>query len=166
MIGRSSIASVGVLIMVALLVSAIAGGCSPAAAPSLARDSHPATLEMTAWRLVAIQGRQPPAGSDATLHFEAGRVAGNGGCNSFGGSYLYDVATGALAIGDLGSTKRACVEPARNDLEAAYFQALRGVATASVDPDGRLILGGSGAELVFVVGPQPGGPATVPTPLG
>ena len=143
-----------------VLILAIAGcGSDPQPSPSPPPGGSLQALEGTAWKLVSIQGRQPPAGADVTAAFGPERIAGNGPCNGYFGTYAYDRSTGALRIGDLGSTKRACAEPARNDLEAAFFQSLSGDVAASVDPTGRLVLSGSGAALVLALAPQPGVPA-------
>ncbi len=149
-------------LVLAAFVAAGLAACASEAAPSVVRVSHPVTLSGTTWTLVSIQDRRPPVGPDVTVTFGPTDVSGDGGCNSYGGAYRYDPTNGALAIGDLVSTKRACVEPARNDLETAFFQALRGASAVSVDPDGRLVVTGSGAELVLAVGPQPGGPPVLP----
>ncbi|MEO5940238.1 MAG: META domain-containing protein [Candidatus Limnocylindrales bacterium] len=143
-----------------------AAACAPEPAPSPVPVSRPAGLVGTAWRLVSIQGRQPPIGRDVTMIFGSnGEVEGDGGCNSFAGISAYDPTTGALRLEALVSTKRACAEPARNDVEAAYFQALRTVTDASIDAEGRLVLAGPAAELVLAVGPQPIGPGVTPTPI-
>ena len=132
----------------AVLLAACGG--DPAGTPG--RVSHPVALAGTSWRLVSLGDRVPPPGNDLTIRFGAdGRLSGTGGCNSFGGAFGYEAATGLLEIGDLASTKRACAEPARNQAEAAYLVALRGVTEAAGDPDGRLVLTGDGAELVFEV---------------
>jgi heat shock protein HslJ len=140
-----------------VVVSVACGSGSSPSGSSPATNPRPASLAGTAWTLVTIQGRQPPVGSAVTIAFEPERISGESGCNSYGGGYTYDPATGAVRIGDLISTKRACVEPARNELEAVFFQAMRGVAAASVDPDGRLVLSGSGAELVLAPLQKSGG---------
>lgn len=124
---------------------------SPSGGPS---ESPPAGLIGSNWRLVSIQDLRPPLGPDVTLAFMGSDISGNGGCNAFNGSYAFDPASGSLRIGDLGSTKRACVEPGRGDLENAYFAALRGAVAASLDSDGRLVVAGTGARLVFE--PVPG----------
>jgi heat shock protein HslJ len=153
------------LLVAVTLAALVAGGCAVEPPASPIRISHPTSLAGTTWRLVAIEGRRPPAGPDLTLSFEAdGRVAGEGACNGFGGSFLYEAASGRLRIADLVSTKRACVEPARNDVEAAYFAALRAVADASGDSEGRLVLTGAGGELVLEVGPRPVGPPIEASP--
>lgn len=151
-----------------LALSAALGmaACAPEPPPSIARVSHPTTLAGTTWRLVSLQGRQPPIGREVTLIFGPnGEVEGDGGCNSFAGIPSYDPATGALRIEQLVSTKRACVEPARNDVEVAYFQALRMVTRASIDAESRLVLQGSAAELVFEVGPRSIDPVVTPPPI-
>lgn len=160
------IGSARVTVLAAIVGAGIvAGGCAPSPPASLTRVSHPTWLIGTAWRLVSIQGRQPPIGSDPTLVFgRSGDVSGDGPCNSFGGIFDYDSTGGAIRIGNLLSTKRACLEPARTEAERVYVQALRVVVDASVDQDGRLVLSGSGAELVLEVGPQSLGPAVVPPP--
>ena len=78
-----------------------------------------------------IQDLRPPLGPEVTLAFTGSDISGNGGCNAFNGSYTIDLASGSLHIGDLVSTKRACVEPGRADLENAYFAALRGAFEAA-----------------------------------
>ena len=139
-------------------VAALLAACAPEPPASPIRVSHPIELAGTAWTLVSIQDRPPTAGPAVTLEFADGRVSGNGSCNSFGGSFTYDPATGALRIGDLVSTKRACVDAARNDLEGAYLTALRGAADASIDAAGRLVITGATAPLVLDVFGQPVGP--------
>jgi heat shock protein HslJ len=147
-----------ILASIAFLLGVTIVACSREAATPQPGRGRPATLDGTAWKLVAVQGR-PVAGSGASLAFARGGVSGDGGCNRFGGSFSYESATGALTIDALASTKRACLEPARNDLEAAYLRALRGVSAATIDSEGRLVLSGSGAELVLVATRQPDGAA-------
>jgi heat shock protein HslJ len=152
-----------VVIIVATLLSLTA--CS--VEPSLTRVSHPASLAGTTWRLLSIQGRPVPVGPDVTLTFDdAGRVSGNGGCNGFGGQFTYEPATGAISVSRRVSTLRECLQAARTDLESAYLVALAGAAVATTDSDAHLVLGGSGAELVFEVGPRPAGVPIEASPAG
>jgi heat shock protein HslJ len=150
------------LVAVAIVVSA----CAAEPPASLTRVSHPTTLAGTTWRLLTIQGRAVPAIPELTLAFDGDRVSGSGGCNSFGGQLTYEPATGALAVSGLLSTMRACVEAARNDVEAAYLKALQGVSLATIDADGHLVLTGAGVELVFTVGPRPAGAPIDVSPSG
>jgi putative lipoprotein len=147
-----------------VVLAALAGACAPEAAPSPIRVSHPSDLAGTAWELMTIGDRPPTAGQAVTLVFGRGELSGNGSCNAFGGTYTYDPATGALRVDGLVSTKRACVEPARNELEAAYLATLRSAADASIDSAGRLVISGAGAPLVLAVGGVPVGPPITAPP--
>ena len=117
----------------------------------LTREAHPATLAGSAWRVVAVNGRPPIAGSEPTIVFAAAEVKGSAGCNSYGGRYAYEPSTGAIAFRALGMTMMACAEPARNDIEALFTRAINQAATASIDPEGRLVLSGPGGEIVLMV---------------
>lgn len=134
------------MLAIGLTACTLVPSVSPSGAPA---GSPPGGLTGTTWRLVSIQDLRPPLGPDVTLAFSDSEISGNGGCNTFNGSYEFDPASGSLRIGGLGSTKRACVEPGRGDLENAYFAALRGAAAASLDSGGRLVLAGAGPRLVF-----------------
>jgi heat shock protein HslJ len=141
-------------LLAAVATMFILTACAAEPPASLTRVSHPTNLAVTSWRLLSVQGRSVPAGPDVTLEFNGDQVSGNGGCNTFGGQFTYEPATGALALSSLFSTMRACVEPARNDVETAYLKALQSAAVANMDSAGHLVLTGSGAELVFEVGPR------------
>lgn len=77
----------------------------------------------TEWRLEQLGGREVPASSQASLSFpEAGRVAGNGSCNRFFGTYTQ---TGQkISFSQMGSTRMACPGPA-SEQEARYLAALQ-----------------------------------------
>ena len=151
MISRSAplVVAVVVLLLVALV------GCSSQPAPS---GSDPAGrlagLIGTAWRVVSVGGRAPIPGAVPTATFSADRVTGSGGCNMYGGRYLYDPTSGRIELRDLGATAMACLEAPRNDFEAAYLQALGRVDLATVDLTGRLTLSGPGGVVVLEVDPQ------------
>jgi heat shock protein HslJ len=141
-------------------------GCAAEPPASLTRVSHPTSLAGTTWRLLSIQGGPVPATPELTLAFDGDRVSGNGGCNSFGGQFTYEPATGALALSSLLSTMRACLEAARNDVESTYLKALQGATVANMDSAGHLVLTGSGPELVFEVGPRQVGVPVEASPPG
>ncbi len=109
-------------VLVGFLVAAVIAACEGGPSGSPIRMSHPTTLAGSVWQLVAIGGRSVAGISEPSLVFADEELSGDGGCNAFGGPYTYDPATGAVAIGDLISTKRACVEAARNEIEEAYLQ--------------------------------------------
>jgi heat shock protein HslJ len=65
----------------------------------------------------------PVMGSTPTLEFTATDVSGNGGCNTFTGSYALS-GSDAITIGPLASTLRACADPAVDAQEQQYLAAL------------------------------------------
>jgi heat shock protein HslJ len=136
------------LLVLSLLASMSLAAC---AGSDLTREAHPTTLTGTVWRVVAVNGRPAIPGSEPTAAFAAAEVKGSAGCNSYGGRYLYDPATGAIAFRDLGMTAMACAEPARNEIETLFAQAINQAISASIDPEGRLVLSGPGGEIVLAV---------------
>ena len=136
------------LLALLLFVGASLAACTGS---DLRREAHPTNLAGTAWKVVTINGRAPVPGSEPTAVFVAAEVKGSAGCNSYGGQYQYDASSGAIAFRDLGMTAMACAEPARNDVEALFTQAINQAASASIDPEGRLVLSGPGGEIVLEV---------------
>jgi heat shock protein HslJ len=114
------------------------------------REDRPSTLNGTAWRAVTVSGRQPVAGSEPTAVFGATNVNGSSGCNSYGGVYTYDASTAAIALKDVAMTLMLCAEPARNVVESLFTQALNAATSASIDPEGRLVLSGPGGQVLLV----------------
>jgi len=145
-------ARLAVLIAVAGLALAACDGSD------VTREGHPSTLSGTAWRAVTISGRQPVAGSEPTVVFGSTNANGSSGCNSYGGVYSYDPSSGAIAFKDIAMTAMLCVAPARNAIESLFTQAFNATTSASIDPQGRLVLSGPGGEIVLAVAgaPAPG----------
>lgn len=89
-----------------------------------------ATSQFTAlqdreWRLVWVErfDTMPADVATPTIRFDPeGRISAQTGCNSAGGTFA--VSRDEMRIENLVSTKRACAEPAGNELEAAYLGAL------------------------------------------
>jgi heat shock protein HslJ len=77
--------------------------------------------------------QSPVVGSTLTAKFEGKQVSGESGCNSFSGEYTVD--GDAIAIGPLASTLRACADPAVDEQEAEYLQALALAKTFTVTGD-------------------------------
>jgi heat shock protein HslJ len=89
-------------------------------------------LAGTQWRLVSYgtSGAETPvmAGSAITIAFESGnQVTGNGGCNSYGGTYT--VADTTITFSDVVSTMMACTDSAVTQQEQTYFAALHSATT-------------------------------------
>jgi heat shock protein HslJ len=134
------------LLVLFLLAGASIAAC---AGSDLSREAHPTTLTGTVWRVVAVNGRPSIPGSEPTAAFAETEVKGSAACNSYGGRYVYDPATGAIAFRDLGMTMMACAEPARNEMETIFAQAINQAISASIDQEGRLVLSGPGGEIVL-----------------
>jgi heat shock protein HslJ len=132
------------VVVLALLLSACGEG-------DLTREAHPSTLTGSAWRVVSVNGRPPIAGSEPTAIFATTDLKGSAGCNSYGGQYAYDPSTGSIAFRDIAQTLALCVEPARNDIEAQFMRAINQATSASIDPEGRLVLSGAGGEILLTV---------------
>jgi len=93
----------------------------------------------TQWQVTAYNnGRDavtsPLLGTDITVQFEDdNQVSGSGGCNDFFGGFTTG-GDGTIAIGPLGSTRRACEEPAGvMEQEAEFLAALQSAATYTVE---------------------------------
>jgi heat shock protein HslJ len=136
------------LLALILLVAAPLAACTDA---DLDREARPTTLAGTAWRVLSVNGRVPVPGSEPTAAFTAAEVRGSAGCNQYGGRYIYDSASGSITFQGLGMTAMACAEPARNDFEGLFTQAINAATSASIDPEGRLVLSGPGGEIVLAV---------------
>lgn len=66
----------------------------------------------------------PTAGTTLTVKFGAKQVSGDGGCNTFSGSFTVS-GTDAITIGPLASTLKACADPALDTQEQQYLAALQ-----------------------------------------
>jgi heat shock protein HslJ len=139
--------------VVAALAIALAG-CSTLYDPPPSLGPGPATLVGTSWRVVNVAGRAPVAAARPTAMFTADRVTGSGGCNTYGGRYRYDPATGRIEFGEMGMTAMACLEAPRNDFETAYVQTLAQANLVTVDAQGVLTLSGPGGVIVLELDPQ------------
>jgi heat shock protein HslJ len=99
---------------------------------------------LTGWSISSID----PAAVTITARFEAGRMSGNSGVNSYGGDY--ETGPGdAFAAGGLAGTLMAGPEPAMR-AETAYLTLLGQAASYKV-ADGRLTLydKGGNESLIF-----------------
>jgi heat shock protein HslJ len=127
-------------------------------------------LERTLWRLESYpsDSGEPvpvPQAVVATARFEAGRVAGSGGCNRYGGSYR--LSGDRIVVEQVVATLMACPGPP-GEVEHGFLPQLHRVASYVVDgsrldlfdTDGRVVL-------TFVAVQEPGltGPVWVVTGL-
>jgi heat shock protein HslJ len=88
---------------------------------------------------MGLQGGQAPLTifpKPITITFSApGTLAGNGGCNNYGGSYTLTGDSGPfgkeISIGPITSNMMYCVDT--SDLESTYFQILSNVSAYGID---------------------------------
>lgn len=133
--------------VVALFALALAG-CTLAAAPD------PAKLEGS-WQLESFGGvsdlepADPAVTTDMTLL--AGKASGNGGVNSYGGSYETP-GDNALTFGPMASTKMAGPDAAMAQ-EAKFFSALEKTEHFEFDGE-KLVLSDAGNDTLAVMSPK------------
>jgi heat shock protein HslJ len=104
-------------------------------------------LAGTAWRAVEVDGRPPVEGSEPTAEFGEDRVSGTTGCNGYFAGYTLE--DGRLSLTAVGMTMMACDGPI-GDLEMVFVKVLNAAATAAIDAQGSLVIGGSGGTAIFV----------------
>ena len=81
----------------------------------------------------------------AFVHFHAdGKISGFGGCNSLFGSYTAN--GGALEIGPLGSTRKACAEPVMK-AETVFLQVVGTATIYRIDRDELALITPAGIHL-------------------
>lgn len=121
-------------------------GCATSGGPS----GPVPDLGGTRWTIVGIDGTTPDrAAEPLSVEFGVdGRVSGNSGCNSFSGPYIRDEDT--LRIGELLSTRRACVDPVRQRQETRILSILQGDAKLRRERDDRISLRNGDGALFLV----------------
>jgi len=113
-------------------------------------------IEARTWRLASIDS-QPVIPSDdprqsAQIVFDGGaqRMSGSGGCNRISGSYQRSGAQ--LKIGPVASTRMACLDPSRGQLETRFLAALQATASYSVAGNELILIDARGQTLAKLDG--------------
>jgi heat shock protein HslJ len=134
-----------------LLFPLLALACSAPAPPSQSTPgAHPASLAGSIWSVASVSGRPPVIGSRPNVTFSATDVGGSAGCNSFGGTYRYDPSSGRIELSEnVFMTEMAC-PGGRDEFESAFILALTKATDASLDDEGRLVLRGTGGQVLLV----------------
>lgn len=111
--------------------------------------------EDSRWKLVSadIDDLKHEAGRAVRLEIAGGNLRGDTGCNQFFGGYSLDD-SGVISMQPVVTTKRACVDPARNAAEQALLAALRDLQSASLRGEALVLHTGSGNQLVFEQDPR------------
>lgn len=99
-----------------------------------------AAVAAALWKVVSVEGNPAPG---ATFEISAGKVAGNGGCNSYSGPAKF--VRGRVQIGPLVATRMACDNSAS---EQAFFSALERAYAFNVDGGTMVLLDEAGMVLV------------------
>jgi len=107
-------------------------------------------LSGTSWVVTRIDGSAPLADSALHANFGTdGRISGDSGCNSFAGPFIQTGST--VDIGELLSTRRACLDSNRQKQEARVLAILQGVTSARLER-GQLNLRAPGGSLLLAPG--------------
>lgn len=133
----------------------LTGGAGDAATVVMVRVPAPETsppLKETRWTLTAL-GASAAAAPGYVVFDAEGRVAGQSGCNNFGGPYLARP-DGAFLAGPMFSTMMAC-EPARMDQERAVFDAFEAARFWRIEGAALTLSGADGAALATFAGETP-----------
>lgn len=106
------------------------------------------SLEASIWALDGAASTPPIESRQLiTLEFDGNHVSGQGGCNSYGGSF--ELNDHDIEIRGLASTERACADEADTAAEQAFFGALNGARSVDTGDRDRLVVKTTGGELVF-----------------
>ncbi len=137
------------LTIVMLIATACGGGqaAAPTTVPVQTQEqpvSGTNSLDGTSWMLTTLNGQPALKDSTVTLNFEAGKVAGNDGCNRYSGTYTASGNT--IKFGPLATTMMACAEPIMQQA-GTYQQALGQAATFKADAKQLTLYDASGKEL-------------------
>ncbi len=110
------------------------------------------TLENNIWVLNTLDG-EPVGDVRVTIQFEDGSASGNGGCNSYSGSYTLDGQS--LTFDEaIAMTMMACIGPAET-VEPAYMALLSQVASYQIDNGALSLLPAEGDALLVFSPDQP-----------
>ncbi len=136
---------VAFVLFIALLAVVALAGCTQST------GSDPAALEGT-WTVESFGAPEgltpadPAVTSQITL--EGGKASGNGGVNSFSGTYETEDGT-RLRFGPLAATEMAG-PPAAMEQESAFFAALNDTRNYEIN-EGKLVLAGRGNDTLVIL---------------
>jgi polar amino acid transport system substrate-binding protein len=105
---------------------------------------------VTSYRDAAGAQASPIAETRITAEFNNGALSGNGGCNSYSGSYT--ATDGTITVGPLAVTMMMCIEPEGvAEQEATYLAAVQAAAYYTLDGSQLTLSDATGAPLVVYV---------------
>lgn len=108
----------------------------------------PPSLSGTSWMVTSVDGYSTGRGTGLTADFTVdGRINGDSGCNSYSGPYIQTGST--VRIGELLSTRRACVDGDRQQLETRMLRIMQGANRIENERDGRISLQGESGTVML-----------------
>lgn len=132
----------------AVLLAASSASCS-----SVSLDQP---IESRTWRLASIDAQpvipsqDPRQAVQIVFDGSAQRVSGSGGCNRISGSYQRSGAS--LKIGPIVSTRMACLDASRGQLETRFITALAATTSYSIAGSELILLDARGQTLAKLDG--------------
>lgn len=108
----------------------------------------PPSLSGTSWMVTSVDGHSTGRGAELTADFTVdGRINGDSGCNSYSGPYIQTGST--VRIGELLSTRRACVDDDRQRLETRMLRIMQGASRIEHERNGRISLQGESGTVML-----------------
>jgi heat shock protein HslJ len=108
----------------------------------------PPDLSGTSWTVTSIDGNPTGRGPELTADFTVdGRINGDSGCNSYSGPYIQTGST--VRIGELLSTRRACVNDEWQSQESRMLRIMQGASRIEHERDGRISLHGQSGTVML-----------------
>ncbi len=143
------------VVAILLLAIALAACASPPAAtvPAPSEDVDVSELTSSVWQLVQFENKEGESvpvleGTEITAVFGEDRsLVGSSGCNTYTANYKTE--GGAIAIGAVAATEKACADPEGvMEQESAYITALSIVLGWRVEGDELVLADGGGNQLL------------------
>ena len=133
---KSHLTTISLFSLSVLFISCCAG--KKATSSDTDTSKKPVEIVEKYWKLIEIRGQKVTAENFASkephliLKSEDNRVNGNGGCNSFFGTYELQADVNRISFSQIGSTRMACLKPT---VEADFFNVLETVDNYTVKND-------------------------------
>uniref|UniRef100_B8HJR5 DUF306 domain-containing protein n=1 Tax=Cyanothece sp. (strain PCC 7425 / ATCC 29141) TaxID=395961 RepID=B8HJR5_CYAP4 len=121
---------------------------SPSSGSTLPSSNSP-SLSGQRWSLIEING-QPVNTNQPYIEFDTqqqGRFSGSSGCNLISGGFASSDST--LTFDEIISTRRACIDPKGQQIEADFLRALESVTRFEIQAETLRLLVGDRPVLVF-----------------
>lgn len=134
--------------LVAAMLALMVAACETASFGDAGTDP----LSNNDWIAISIADAPVSAKTPVTLMIANGRVSGRSGCNQYSGAVDYD--DRHLKVGQVISTKMACIGDGLMELESRYLGALQGAQGYALGRDGHLVISGSAGKLDFAPSPR------------